>query len=415
MSETFRLGDHCSKIGSGATPRGGKDTYSHDGPFTLIRSQNIYNDRFVHDGLAFISNEQAAQLNNVEVKEGDVLLNITGDSVARACQVVKDVLPARVNQHVAIIRPIPESIDARFLRYFLVAPDMQAHMLGLAAAGATRNALTKGMIENFRIPKISIKEQRNIASILGVLDDKIYLNRQTNETLEAVARLIFKDWFVDFGPTRAKIEGNEPYLAPEIWEIFPDRLDDAGMPEGWSNDYISDFCNVKSGKRPPTKLSLPDSDNEVPVYGGNGVSWYTNSSLFEPPFIITGRVGTLGTVFRVYEKVWVSDNALCCFPLKREYLEYLFFVISGLDFSSLNSGSTQPLLTQTALSKQAAINAGNGIISAFSEIIKLLFLRVEKNCSENQSLTQTRDLLLPKLISGEIRVANADFTDLTED
>src|SRR5690606_17552184 len=105
MPEFLRLGDHCLKIGSGATPRGGKDTYLSSGPYALIRSQNVHNAGFSAAGLAFISEAQAQQLRNVEVIADDVLLNITGDSVARACQVDPDVLPARVNQHVAIIRP----------------------------------------------------------------------------------------------------------------------------------------------------------------------------------------------------------------------------------------------------------------------------------------------------------------------
>ena len=117
----LRLGDVCTKIGSGATPRGGKEVYLKDGPFALIRSQNVYNNRFNCDGLAFINHQQATELNNVEVFADDVLLNITGDSVARACQVKSDVLPARVNQHVAIIRPDPNKLSPRFLRYFLVS------------------------------------------------------------------------------------------------------------------------------------------------------------------------------------------------------------------------------------------------------------------------------------------------------
>ena len=96
----IRLGDACWKIGSGATPRGGGDVYLPNGRYALIRSQNVYNDGFHRDGLAFIGEKHAAELQNVEVIKGDVLLNITGDSVARACQVDPDVLPARVNQHV---------------------------------------------------------------------------------------------------------------------------------------------------------------------------------------------------------------------------------------------------------------------------------------------------------------------------
>ena len=96
------LGEVCTKIGSGATPRGGRDVYLQNGPYSLIRSQNVHNDGFHRDGLAFIGDLHADELQNVEVFEDDVLLNITGDSVARVCQVAPDVLPARVNQHVAI-------------------------------------------------------------------------------------------------------------------------------------------------------------------------------------------------------------------------------------------------------------------------------------------------------------------------
>jgi type I restriction enzyme, S subunit len=109
------LGEACTKIGSGATPRGGSDVYMASGPYALIRSQNVRNDGFHHAGLACIIELHASELAHVEVLEGDVLLNITGDSVARACQVDPRALPARVNQHVAIIRPDPERLDPRFL------------------------------------------------------------------------------------------------------------------------------------------------------------------------------------------------------------------------------------------------------------------------------------------------------------
>ena len=147
--------------------------------------------------LAFIGDKHARELENVNVQSGDVLLNITGDSVARVCQVPDEILPARVNQHVAIIRPKQGTLDARFLHYFLIHPQTQAHMLGLAGAGATRNALTKGMIESFEIKAPSFSEQRAIAAVLGSLDDKIELNRRMNETLEALAQSLFKSWFVD--------------------------------------------------------------------------------------------------------------------------------------------------------------------------------------------------------------------------
>ena len=120
--ETLQLRDACLKIGSGATPRGGKEAYK-GGATSLIRSQNIYNEGFHRNGLVYIDDNQSAELRNVEVKSNDVLLNITGDSVARCCQVAADVLPARVNQHVAIIRPQPNSQEASIQRIGLRAND----------------------------------------------------------------------------------------------------------------------------------------------------------------------------------------------------------------------------------------------------------------------------------------------------
>ena len=116
---TKRLGDCCEKIGSGATPKGGKEAYLDFGPIHLIRSQNVHNDGFSPSGLAYISEEQAQKLDNVKVESGDVLLNITGDSVARVCQALSRFLPARVNQHVAIIRPISSVFDALTFVIFL--------------------------------------------------------------------------------------------------------------------------------------------------------------------------------------------------------------------------------------------------------------------------------------------------------
>lgn len=197
--KTVQLRDVCVKIGSGATPRGGKEAYK-GGATSLIRSQNIYNEGFHRDGLVYIDDSQSAKLSNVEVRPNDVLLNITGDSVARCCQVAADVLPARVNQHVAIIRPQPSTLDARFLRYVLVSHEYQSRLLAFASAGATRPALTKSMIEELDVPSPPLPTQKAIAHILGTLDDKIELNRQMNATLEEMARAIFKSWFIDFDP-----------------------------------------------------------------------------------------------------------------------------------------------------------------------------------------------------------------------
>ena len=202
---TVKLGDYCKKIGSGATPRGGASVYMNEGTICLIRSQNIYNEGFRSSGLVYIDAEAANKLKNATAEENDVLLNITGDSVARVCIAKINFLPARVNQHVAIIRPHEKEFDPRFIRYLLASPAYQGILLSIAAVGATRNAITKGMIENLDVIKPPIKQQVKIADKLEALDDKIELNTQINQTLEQIAQALFKSWFVDFDPVKAKI------------------------------------------------------------------------------------------------------------------------------------------------------------------------------------------------------------------
>jgi len=233
--ETVRLQNYCSKIGSGATPRGGESVYIDRG-VALIRSQNVYNGLFEGSGLAYLNEDHAEQLKGVTVEENDILLNITGDSVARCCQVPDSILPARVNQHVAIIRPRPKSFNQRFLSYFFISPFMQATMLSLAGSGGTRNALTKEMIEQFEVPKPPLTIQKKIASILSNYDDLIENNRRRMVLLEEAARQLYREWFI-----RLKFPGHEHT-----------RIID-GVPEGWEKGMVSDFYETSSGGTPIRK------------------------------------------------------------------------------------------------------------------------------------------------------------------
>ena len=426
MDETLRLGDLCEKIGSGATPRGGKENYSDNGPVALIRSQNIYNERFSHGGLARISYEQAAHLQNVEVKDGDVLLNITGDSVARACQVDNAVLPARVNQHVAIIRPTPGRLNARFLRYFLATPSMHAIMLGLAAAGATRNALTKSMIEGFRVPAWPVERQRAVASILGALDDKIELNRRMNETLEAMARAIFKDWFVDFGPTRAKMEGRAPYLAPDIWALFPERLDDEGKPEGWEFAPVRDVVDFNPSERLEQGLIAPYLDMAALPTSG---SWpdapigraFSSGSKFRNGDALLARItpclenGKAAFIQSLPDRVvaWGSTEFIVMRAKPPMPSEYAYLIARDPAFKdravqSMTGTSGRQRVQVNALAEYVAAKPDLEVAQAFAAFVVPYFTLIAANAKHCETLAAMRDLLLPKLMSGEIRVREAE-------
>ena len=175
------LGEISSKIGSGATPKGGKEAYQEDG-ITLIRSMNVHNGQFEYKDLAHISDEQAAKLDNVTIEENDVLLNITGASVARSCVVPSEILPARVNQHVCIIR-CKDCIIPEFLNKLLIDDNYQDLLWSIAGSGATREAITKQQVENLQIILPPLELQNQFMEFCKQVDkSKVVVQKALEET-----------------------------------------------------------------------------------------------------------------------------------------------------------------------------------------------------------------------------------------
>lgn len=235
MSEwkVFKLRDLTNKIGSGATPRGGSNSYKLNG-ISLIRSQNVLDFSFSQNGLAFISDEQAESLKNVVVKEGDVLINITGDSVARVCKVPKNILPARVNQHVAIIRATEKITLSEFLLYNLQF--QKSHLLSISEIGGTRRALTKGMIEDIGVSLPPLPEQKTIVSVLSSLDDKIDLLHRQNETLEKMAETLFSE----------KLRVNsEKWIEKPLSDLIVTTLGGEWGKESLEGEFIKQVCCIR--------------------------------------------------------------------------------------------------------------------------------------------------------------------------
>ncbi|MEZ4772698.1 MAG: restriction endonuclease subunit S [Bacteroidia bacterium] len=183
--EEKKLKELTKKIGSGATPRGGQENYKQEG-ISLVRSMNVHDWEFKERNLAFIDDNQAKELDGVTLEENDVLLNITGASVARCCIIPKEYLPARVNQHVSIIRPIKEVLDSKFLNLLLTAKPYKDQLLFTGEQGATRQAITKAQIENFRISIPPLQQQQTIVRQLDAL-------RAETQKLEAVYRKKIED------------------------------------------------------------------------------------------------------------------------------------------------------------------------------------------------------------------------------
>ncbi|MEE4013468.1 restriction endonuclease subunit S [Roseibium sp. FZY0029] len=409
------IGNLCAKIGSGATPRGGATVYREEG-VAFIRSQNVYNGHFAYEGLARIDEKAADKLRNVTVEPGDILLNITGDSVARSCLVPNDILPARVNQHVAIIRPEPSRINSRFLSYFMVSPFMQKTMLSLSGAGGTRKAITKDMIERFLAPLPPVQVQSEIADILSAYDDLIENNRRRIALLEEAARLLYREWFVHF-----RFPGHEHVPITD------------GLPEGWDIHHLSDLCNPKDGiQTGPFGSQLHQSDyteTGVPVVMPRDLKGFRieNDGIARIPEeladklgrhrmevgdTVYGRRGDIGRrafIGRRQDGFFCGTGCLRIRPISSLIdPRYLFDTLGTPQVAGFIAnqakGSTMPNLSAGALKKVPIPCAPIRLQKLYVEAVEPQFELMETLVEQNQKLAQARDLLLPRLMSGEIAV-----------
>lgn len=418
-----KLGSHCKKIGSGATPRGGKSAYLDFGEFSLIRSQNVYNEGFSAGGLAFISEHQARALDGVAVHPGDVLINITGDSVARVCLAPDWVLPARVNQHVAIIRPKVESFDSRYLRYFLVSPQQQARLLSMAAVGATRNALTKRMLEDLELPLPPTAVQRSCADILAALDDRIDLLRQTNTTLEAIAQALFKSWFVDFDPVRAKAEGREPEgMDAATAALFPSEFEESELgliPKGWSVAPFSSQFDFTMGQSPPGSTYNTNRAG-TPFFQGCtdfGEVYPSHRVFCSQPTRFAHSGDVLMSVRAPVGALNIANvdcsigRGLCAIRHKSGSTglthEFVKACITRIE-NAAGEGALFKSLSKQQLASLPIVRVERAVLDAAALFLGPLMERRLLNSQQGETLRMLRDTLLPRLISGKLCLSGTE-------
>lgn len=367
----MRLGDICTKIGSGATPRGGQESYKSSG-IPIIRSQNVLDWLFKDDGLAYIDGVQADALANVEVLPGDVLLNITGDSVARACMVPAEQTPARVNQHVAIVRH-GDKLSPTYLLAFLQS--IKPHLLSLASSGATRKALTKAMIENLEIELPDIETQNRISWLIDCVQQKIMLNARANGYLAETCDVLYSS-----------------YTAGE-------------QAADWPMGTLKDLLEIRYGK---DHKQLNDGD--VPVYGSGGYMRSVERFLFNGESVLIPRKGSLNNVMYVSEKFWTVDTMFYAVPIIPNAAKYAYQFIKRLDLASMNSGSAVPSMTTKILNALPVPIPPKESLYDFDGQLQPYYSKIRANTIENEWLAALRDALLPKLMSGEIDVSEVDLT-----
>ena len=314
----------------------------------------------------------------------------------------------------AVIRAKQGVADTSFIYYFLTQAHIVEYLHIIAEESVTAYpAIRPSDIERLEIHLPPLPAQRAISRVLGAFDDKIALNARMNATLEAMARALFRAWFVDFEPVRAKQEGRWrrgetlPGMPAELYDLFPAELtatELGDVPAGWDLRMIGDLAHVSSGKRPPKRYRTPSNEASIPVYGGNGVMAYVKDSLIDYPILLTGRVGTLGSVFRVTAPCWASDNTLIVKPIDGSAFDFLRFNLERVDFRNLNRGSTQPLLAQSDLKAQPIVVPPTAILEYFQDCSSSIYNKYDAIIAESRTLAAMRDTLLPRLLSGEVRI-----------
>lgn len=281
-----------------------------------------------------------------------------------------------------------------------------------------------------RVPSLAIQD--TVLSLLSPIERKIELNRRMNETLEAMARAIFKDWFVDFGPTRAKMAmrgedpqkdnvARAPYLAPDIWSLFPDRLDNEGKPEGWSYvplDQIADFLNgLALQKYPPNEAASLPVIKIAQLRAGNAASADRASADIPNDYIVNDGDVLFSWSGSLIHRVWTSGRGALnqhLFKVTSEKFPKWFFFywvsehMPSFQATAASKATTMGHIQRHHLTQAMTVVCNPDTMSAADALIAPLFDRQIANDLEARTLAATRDLLLPKLMSGEVRVKDAE-------
>lgn len=354
------------------------DYVSNGVPF--IMANDLENGKVNYQGCAFITKAQAATLRKGFSKPGDVLLTHKA-TIGRTAIVSDEYNTIILTPQVTYYRVI-KGLNRRYLKYYFDSSAFQQLFSNWAGAGSTRAYL--GITAQRKLPIIvpPIEIQDAIADICGSFDDKIELNNKINENLERQVDALFESWFISLDETEGII------------------------PNDWHQGTLGDIASITSGKRPPMKQPILTAETKIPLVGAASIMGYTNAVLYNEPILITGRVGTHGVVQRFQSPCWASDNTLV---IKSKYYEYSYQILKRVDYANMNRGSTQPLITQTDLKNVPVLLPPKPVMLKFEEISCTLMEKYQGNHEENKILSELRDTLLPKLISGEIDVEDVNI------
>lgn len=409
------LDDHAAPVRDRVSP-------SAVGDMPYIGLQHVVRDTLSPSDVGRSQDVTSAKL---RFKRGDILFGRL-----RPCsrKVVRPAFDGICSTDFWVLRSRGEGVDQGFLFYLLASEPM----IQLATSASEDTHVPRAnwdRLSQCEVAMPSLPEQRAIAYILGMLDDKIVSNRRMNGTLEAIMRAIFRDWFVGFGPTHAKMEGRAPYLPREIWDLFPDTLDDDGRPEGWEMSEIGEEVTVAGGAASSTGERLCREE------GGHHWATPKDLSMLTSPVLLdtdrkvadagARRVGSgvlpVGTVLlssrapmghlAVTEIPTAVNQGVVAMTCERRLpnLFVLSWCHENLPYiKRISGGSTSAGLGKRAFRSVPVIVPSRQVLDAYERAVRSLYTGIVANGRESRLLAAIRDLLLPKLVSGEVGVSKVE-------
>ena len=395
-----------------------------DGGVPIVRVADIRHGRIAVDQPMRVAPEIEAAYVRTRLRGGELLLTLVG-TVGEAAVVPPEMEGWNVARAVAVI-PIREDVGAYWVKLALSAPEARETIYGRLN---TTVQATLNLKDVAQLPIIlpDEDERERISNIIGTLDDKIELNHRMNETLEAIARAIFKSWFVDFDPVRAKASGEPPEsicrrlrLTPDLLALFPDRLVDSELgeiPEGWRVSALGDHIEIFDSKRIP----LSNREREIrrgqyPYYGAASVMDFVDDYIFDGIYVLMGEDGSVvnedgsPVIQYVWGKFWVNNHAHVLQAKAPMASEHLLLALKQSNIAPFVTGAVQAKLSQGNLRRIPLVSASARVVEEFSNLIVPLFDLMRSREEETRTLANARDALIPKLLSGELRVPEAEST-----
>lgn len=357
----------------------------------VIRGNNLTEDntKFIDGGFVFVSEEKAKELNTYA--DVDDLVFTAAGTIGQVGIIPEN---SKFDRYVISNKQLRVTLDLNKVNqhyaYYWFSSKLINKYIKQLNTGSTIPLINLSILKGLPIPLPSKDIQDKIANIIINIDKKIETNERINKNLEEQLNLIFNDWFVNCTPFK-----NEELI----------KLEWGFVPESWKDIEFGELIEITSGDRPKEKSEIKTSEFKIPLFGASKIMGYTKEVLYNEDILIIGRVGTHGVVQRVNYPCFPSDNT---FVIKSKYYGFVYQLLKKIDYDSLNTGSTQPLITQKSLKTVNVVLPDKKILSIFEMISKVIFDKIYLNNNEIFNLTKLRDTLLPKLMSGEIDVSEVN-------